>query len=319
MPDDDHWLYRLAEGSDAKLNEQIRGIEAKMRELGYLKPGQKLYQFFKQPGGLIQRTDGQFDPNPEAENIENLDGGYAYYYRQAAGKSQQWIKAQILAQYASVTDGKPIYPEYNDSLHCKEVEPLVGVPLILGFDYGRTPACSICQLTPRGQFRVLDELCGEGMGIRQFARDALKPHMALHYPSFQLLCFGDPAGLSRGDIEEKDCFMALAEEGFHCVPTSTNVFSARRDAVASYLLKMSDGWPAFAVSPKAKLNRSGLNGRYHFDRIQIIGHEAYRDLPDKHDPTSHPCDATQYAALGSQMNINSSDAKPIKYPTLGIV
>jgi hypothetical protein len=239
-PDDDHWWYRLAEGSDPKILEMMEKTEAKLREMGYLKHGRPLYEFFKQPGGLIEK-DGEYLPNPAAENISNLDGGHAYYYRQLIGKSKEWIKAQILGQYASVSDGKAIYPEWNDEIHCKKVSPYPGRPLLLGFDYGLTPACVICQVSPRGQLIVLAELFAKDMGIRQFARDVVKPFLSLNFHGYAIQAAGDPAGMSRSDTDEKTCFMELAEEGIACVPAITNSFVGRREAVAQYLTRLVDG------------------------------------------------------------------------------
>lgn len=294
-PDDDHWYYRLAE-----------------------KERPKEWDFFKQPGGL-KDVGGEYVPNPDAENISNLPGGHNYYLRQVAGKKKEWIKVFLLGTYGSVVDGKPVYPEYNDDLHCKSIKPIEGLPLIIGFDYGLTPAVAICQLTSRGQFRVLDELCADGMGIQQFARDVVKPHLSLNYPKYSFQAVGDPSGMSRSDTDEKTCFMILAEQGIPAVPAASNNFTARREAVSSYLTRMSDGQPCFLVDPKAEMIRKGMNGRYGFKRVQISGDERYRDEPDK-NMYSHPCEATQYSALYSQtMNNSSQWGEKIKYPRAGIV
>src|SRR6185436_4112801 len=122
MPDDDHWLYRLFEVD---------------------KP--KGFTLFRQPGGL-KEDKGEYVNNPEAENIQNLPGGYEYYSRQVGGKSKEWIKVFLLAQYGTISDGKVIYPEWNDETHCRNVGVIPGLPLLLGFDYGLTPACVVCQV-----------------------------------------------------------------------------------------------------------------------------------------------------------------------------
>ena len=282
-PDDDSWWYRLAEKSDPKLMAQMTQIEAKLRSLGYLKGAQTLYEFFNQPGGLKLSTTGELEINPLAENIANLDGGYAYYYRQAAGKSKEWIKAQILGQYASVYEGRAVYPEWNDDLHCAEAKPNKERPLLLGFDYGLTPACVICQVSAKGQLLVLSELFAKDIGIRQFARDIVRPHLALNYHGFSFQAVGDPAGMQRAQTDEKTCFMELAEEGIACVPAASNNFIARREAVAKYLTRLVDGKPALIVDPGCDMIRRGFNGRYQYKRLQLVGDDRYRDVPDKND------------------------------------
>ena len=295
MPDDDHYLYRWFE------KEHPKG-----------------YKLFRQPGGLIE-VNGEYVPNPLAENIENLPGGHEYYLRQVAGKNKEWIKVFLLAQYGTISDGKAIYPEWNDELHVRKVSPYVGRPLLLGFDYGLTPACVICQISPRGQLIVLAELFAKDMGIRQFARDVVRPFLAMNFHDYSFQAAGDPAGLARSDTDEKTCFMELAEEGIACVPASTNSFVGRREAVVKYLTKLVDGQPAFMVDPSCDMIRRGFNGRYQYRRLQVVGEERYKDVPDKND-FSHLHDALQYAALHSlNMNQGSDWSTKITYPKSGVV
>jgi hypothetical protein len=295
MPDDDHWIYRIFE------EEKPEG-----------------FKLFRQGGGLLDKG-GVYVPNPEAENIPNLPGGYEYYLRQIAGKNKEWIKVYACAQWGTITTGKPVYSEYNDELHCRPVKPYPGLPLLLGFDYGLTPACVVAQVTPRGQLRVLADLLGSDMGIRQFARDAVKPFLAMNFPGYKIQATGDPAGNRRADSDEKTCFMELAEAGIPAMPAITNEFLARREAVAAYLTKLIDGQPGLVVAPEARLIRKGFNGGYHYQRVQVTGDERYRDVPNKND-YSHPHDALQYCALFSKTYHSAQDfGKKIVYPNVGVV
>lgn len=295
MPDDDHYLYRLFE------------VE---------KP--KGYKLFKQPGGLMEK-DGEYVPNPLAENIAHLPGGYEYYLRQLGGKSKEWIKVFLLAQYGTISDGKPIYPEWNDDIHVRKISPHAGRPLLLGMDYGLTPACVICQMSPRGQLLVLDELFAKDMGPKQFARDVIAPYLSLNFHGYSFQAAGDPSGMIGSKTEQNTVFMDLAEEGIACVPTITNLFQPRREAVAKYLTRLVDGQPALLVDPGCDMIRRGFNGRYQYRRLQVVGEERYKDVPDKND-FSHLHDALQYAALHSQsMNQGSDWATKINYPKGGVV
>ena len=289
-PDDDSWWYRLAE------KERPKG-----------------YEFYKQPGGL-KEVNGEYLPNEGAENIQNLPGGYEYYFRQIAGKQKEWIKVFLLGNYGTIADGRPVYPEWNDEVHCRKASPYPDLPLLLGFDYGLTPACAVCQISPRGQLLVLDELFAKDMGIRQFARDIVRPFLALNFPKHSFQAVGDPAGMSRSDTDEKTCFMELAEEGIAAVPAITNTFIGRREAVAKYLTRLIDGKPALMLDPKCDILRRGFNGRYQYKRLQVPGQERYKDIPDKND-YSHLQDALQYAALHSTtMNNTQEWSKKIEYP-----
>jgi len=142
-PDDDHWYYTLAE---------------EKRPQGY--------EFFHQPPALIKLDDGAYIPNPDAENVCNQPIGYEYWLRQVWGKDQDWIDVYIMGLYGSIHDGKPVYGEYNDDIHCSktELEVYRGIPLYLGWDYGLTPACVAGQVSPHGQLRLLREWTTEDMG-----------------------------------------------------------------------------------------------------------------------------------------------------------
>jgi hypothetical protein len=289
-PDDDHWWYRMAE-----------------------KEHPKDWEFFRQPGGLLEDNEG-LKPNPLAENVKNLPGGHEYYLRQSAGKTPEWIKVFLKGEYGTIADGRPVYPEWNDAIHCRTVRPYPELPLVLGFDYGLTPACVVSQISPRGEFLVLAELCAKDMGIRQFANDVVKPFLSINFHGYSIQACGDPAGLSRSDTDEKTCFQELAESGIAAVPASTNSFVGRREAVAGFLNRLVSGKPIFALDPSCDRLRRGFNGRYQYRRLQVVGAERFKDIPDKND-YSHPHDALQYAALHTQtMNNKNEWASKIDYP-----
>lgn len=277
-PDEDHYLYTLAEET---------------------KP--EGYEFFAQPGALILK-DGVYQPNPLAENVQNHMLGYEYWLRQIPGKADHWIKVFILGVYGSVHDGKPVYHEYNDSLHVKPLNPLQGVQLDIGLDFGLTPAAVITQTDTRGRLLVLDELCGEDMAIRQFLEDILIPQLVKVYPAFwakkdtMIMCFGDPAGAQRAQTDEKSCFDEVKLARLKIRPGRSNAWIPRRSAVAWYLSKLSGGQPAFLLDPCCTMLRKGFNGGYKYRRIQVVGEERYTEEPMK-NAYSHPHDALQYVAL----------------------
>jgi hypothetical protein len=316
-PDTDHWYYKLSEEGDP---EDAKKLEEMLRKHGSLGSNQKLLEFFKQPGGLVLEG-GEYKPNPKAENIPNLPGGYGYYIRQMVGKGNEWIKVFVLGQYGTIISGRPVYPEYSDEIHCKEITPIKKIPLLIGFDYGLTPAAVICQLTPRGQLLVLDELTSEGMGIRQFARDALKPHLANFYSEWKgnIQCVGDPAGMRKSDTDERTCFMELADEGFICMPALTNDVLARTEAVKKFLTRMADGKPGILVSPKSSKVRQGFLGKYCYERVQVSGKDVFRDRPIKNE-YSHVADALQYVCMYvNHVELSNWKSGKVEYPALGIV
>lgn len=289
-PDDDSWYYKLFE------------IE---------KP--KGYKHYKQPPALLKTGKG-YVPNPAAENIQNHALGYDYYLRQVPGKDDDWIKVFIMGEYGSVEDGKPVFPEFSESLHVGDdsLSPVTGLPLIIGMDFGLDPCAVISQVTPRGQLLILDELVSKGMGVRQFIDTIFKPHIQNFYKGHTLQIYGDPAGNQRSQANERTCFEELKAAGFDAkAASSNNAFIARREAVAGFLNRLTDGKPGFVLHPKCDYLRKALRGRYKYERVKTANDERYKNVPVKNH-YSHISDALQYLCLAIDKGRKRSRATGVR-------
>tara|TARA_R110000850_G_C9996087_1_gene467966 strand:+ start:15743 stop:17143 length:1401 start_codon:yes stop_codon:yes gene_type:complete len=312
-PEDDHWWYQLAEEGSLRTNQTPQAKKAVA----------EIFDFVRGPSPLIK--DGEdYKPNPDAENIAFLPGGYQYYLDMIAGNTDDHINVMVMGNYGTIKDGKPVYPQYNDRMHCPE-KPLgiiEGLPIGLGWDGGLTPTCIIGQQTKRGQLRIIAELVSEDMGVRQFARDIVKPFLQKNFYGIEIaFSYIDPAGKGRGEAEAKSARGILNDDyveydingdiignddgdivqplnlGFETEVAPTNDPTKRIDAVNSYLIKLVDGEPGYLVSRKCPMIRKGKIGGYQYKRVQVSGEERFRDKPDK-NKYSHPADAEQYLALG---------------------
>lgn len=262
-PDNDHWWYRLAE------EERPEG-----------------WAFYKQPGGR----------DPGAENVENLPSGY--YERQVSGKDEDWVRVYVDGQYGFVRDGKPVYPEFRDSLHVREFHVEPHWPLYVGIDFGLTPAAVFGQRSPMGQWRWVDELVTEDMGAMRFG-EILRARMHERFPGMQFAAItGDPAGEGRAQTDERTPFQILQAAGVEARPAPTNDFTKRRESVAVCLSRLIDGEPGLVIHPRCKVLRKAMAGGYHYRRVQVTGEERYRDQPDKNS-YSHVAEAGQYMLVGA--------------------
>ena len=302
-PDDDHWYYRLAEED----KPEIRMPDGTVLE----------YKFWRQPPALIYREDtGEYVPNPQAENITNLELGYQYYFQQLPGKTREWINVFVMGLYGTIHEGRPVYSEYNDQIHCatEDIVVMRGLPLLLGWDFGLTPSCIFGQFHPRGQLRVIDELVSTDMGINQFARDVVKPHLANEYGGMGIQSWGDPAGGQRAQADKTiTCLKVLALQGLSTTPAPSNDWITRRESVVRFMTSQRDGEPGFLLSPKCRVLRKGFNGGYKYDRVQISGEDRFKDMPSKNQE-SHPHDGLQYLCLGvtSPKETQMGSAKPVR-------
>src|SRR5690606_13088972 len=100
-PDDESWWYR-------KFEEE--------------RPAN--WALFKQPGGM----------DPGAENTRNLPQNY--YQRMIETMDADAIEVYVHGKYGFLREGKPVYPEYNDALHCvHDWQPIPGVTVYRGWDF----------------------------------------------------------------------------------------------------------------------------------------------------------------------------------------
>lgn len=307
-PDTDHWWYQLAEEGCLK-KSQNKPLARTMTA--------EIFDFFRGPAPLILEEDGTYTPNPDAENIAFLPGGYQYYLDMIAGNTEDHINVQVLGNYGVLMDGKPVYPKYNDRLHCAEKHfgAIPGFDICLGWDFGLTPACIIGQQTETGQVRIITELISEDMDVRHFARDIVKPYLQRNFSDFNIgFSLGDPSGSFRGEGEGKSAIKILNDEyiendfgdvivpldmGFITEPAPTNDPTRRLDAVNSFLIRLvGNGEPGLVLDKRAKVLRKGFQGGYAYKRVQVGGSEdRFRDTPDK-NKYSHPHDGCQYLCLG---------------------
>ena len=277
-PDSDHWWYNLFEEQNPDS-----------------------YYLFRQPSGT----------SPTAENIQNLPE--LYYDRMMDGKDQEWINVYVHGMYGFVSDGKPIYGEYNDDTHFSDIHytPDIRSPIYIGIDFGLTPAAIFGQKTASHRWIMFDELVCEDMGADNFSK-LLNQHVVEHYRDYKFEIYGDPSGDFRAQTDEITPFQILRANGVLAVPTYTNDFIIRREAVAGPLQRLDfTGKPGFTLTSGCPLLRKGMAGGYKYRRMQVAGQERFQDKPDK-NRYSHPCEALQYLLLGGGEGADLIDTNTYK-------
>jgi hypothetical protein len=269
------------------------------------------WTFFRQPPALLweetETGEIKYEPNvgqragiPPAENISHHSEGWDYYLKGVGSQSDEFTKVFMCGEYGDTSGGKPVYTQYKDAVHFVDApfEFVRGAPLILGFDYGLTPACAICQLTDRGGVRVLEEVLGDNIGIKGFFEQQLRPRLVNDYgwgTGTVLYAVGDPAGDFRKDTDESTAAGVLRQFGVPVVPCVTNANSARIESVRTLLSRFSDGKrPDLQISNRCPVLREGFLGNYRYATIKGLNTARLREVPEKNE-YSHIHDALQYA------------------------
>jgi hypothetical protein len=263
--DDQSWWYKMAE------EETPQG-----------------WHFFKQPSGRSEN----------AENIKNLPKDY--YQRIMGGKDADWIKVYVDGEYGFVTEGKAVYPMFRDRIHVSPtaLSPVEGFPLLIGADFGLTPAAVIGQKLTDGRWIILDEYVTDNCGVIRFA-ELLTSYVRKKYFNFQIDCgFGDPAGNQRAQSDERTALEIMRTyTGWIWKAAPSNEPLMRREVVVGALNRLVDGNPGILISPTAQMIRKGFSGGYHYKFVRSGNGTQVHEAPSKNQ-YSHPHDALQYLLLG---------------------
>ena len=297
-PEDDHWWSIMS--GDAPIPEFMTSQEALMLR----KP--EGWKFFNQPPAMLEtkNSDGDvtgYEMNPEAENRNNLTP--LYYRKIIAGKRKDWIDVYIMNRLGTVTEGKVIYPDFNDQVHIAKDEIAVAPAkaIYVGLDFGFHPAAIFAQRFGRGQWNILDEIVADDLSTPAFAREIkarLKEMMTDDRQEIHI--YGDPSGDQRtpGREDKASTFKILRTHGIICRPAPSNDPAIRIEAVKSVIDRMVDGKPALLVSPKCVTLKKGFTSGYCRRRINAKGPPRYEERANK-NKYSHPHDALQYLFLGA--------------------
>ena len=265
------------------------------------KPGG--YTLYKMPPPIFAIPDPdypndvekiRFEPNPAAENIENLDEGYDYYLKQAEDLRYDWplLTRRVLGDYPVSQGGNPVFPMFNPSRHVRSVvDSNPGSLLVIGMDFGLYGSGVFCQYVD-GEVRVLDSYEEPDSSLFDVIDNVIRPKVRSRFTNYQVVVTGDPAGGQRSSVtpEKLSSIKLLRQAGFKFIDCKSNAFRMRRDAV-NWMLRRHDG---FVIDERNERLIQALAGEYAW-RNNINGQRA--EEPDKTKGFDHIVDALQYAAM----------------------
>jgi Terminase large subunit, T4likevirus-type, N-terminal len=310
-PPEDHWTYQWEQGQRKDLFDEI----------SKLMPQGTFFKAFAQPPALLP-PDGDWAskpidikawrPNPAAENVTNLPGGYGDYYAMLTNSVNK-IRAYVLGEYSPLVVGTRVFPEFNPALHQIEMpaEPPRNWPLYIGFDFGRTPVAVIALATPGGRLVVTDEIKLENAAVSTLAQDHLLPLLRDKYKHNPLEgAWGDPAGSIDTQAVETSPFQVLWAEGIPVDdPGGANRLDPRLEAVKQALTRLDqEGRPQLQVDTGCVDLTHALLVGYVYEKVR--GHT--KDVPTKSHVrwVSDLSDALQYLCLGYFAEVSAKAKRP---------
>jgi hypothetical protein len=214
-------------------------------------------------------------------------------------------------------EGLAVYADWDINIHGikTEIKPQIGLPLLLGFDFGLTPACIVCQMQ-EDTFCVLREYTAINMGAERFMA-WLIPQLRIQYHMWQslqrdYLVFIDPSGAFRKDTDEGTCQAVIEESGFRNLVLGPVGWEERKISVEHFLTRRTINGPSFQVSiPNCPILVRGFQGGYRYDdRVLELEPNKLRPKKDIH---SHIQDALQ---MVTGRILNTKPPVPIDIPSL---
>jgi len=313
MPDEDTWWHN-------KMEEPPSNWAICKQPAAILKPLIYTERFGEEPEEVLLDKDAkEWCVNPECDNYDHLPK--QYYPNLIPGKTEDWLRVYLRSEYGRSLSGTPVYEKtFTAEFHIAK-DPIKPIrdgdyPVIIGLDFGRTPAAVFKQRDPRGRVVTIAELVSDNMGIETFIRTKLNPYIANNLQGCTFLVAPDPAGYAKQQLNEMSLVDVLKEAGFKCVKPPTNKPELRIQAVERLLMQQLEGKALYLIDPVCTSLIKGF--RYGY-RYKIKKNGEMEDRPDKNE-FSHVHDANQYADSVMDMNLRGAgmgstrrEIKKVKY------
>lgn len=268
-----------------------------------------------------------------AENVKEIDGGYhegfSYWMDMISVLDEDDVRMLLENKFGLSMAGMGIVSDlWIPSRHrlpetADEVKFKRGLPVVGGFDCGRTPAALLGQMLPNGKMSLMREATtwdqrlnnGRGgldrMDVIQFFDEKLLPVLANYfdYPNCSLTLFADPAGKNYNEVVSMSAIQRLIRErGVNVIPcdkvkaldsgvmdiTNGNSQEVRIDCMRDALRRDS-----IRVSEACTMFCAALAGKWHYAPLRSMrgdNAELWSDKEDKNE-WSHIADAGQYVCL----------------------
>ena len=256
---------------------------------------------YVQPPAVIMDKDSEirdlagvgWSPNPDAENIDNLDGGFNHYLSKIQGQSNSHVRNRYGNEYGTARTSGRVYTNFSPARHVvRDAVVVQGRHVYLGFDWGLTPAMVAFQLSATGTLTALRELTPKNITFDEFLRRKVLPLLRSDFYACPIVAVGDPTGVNRSDLDKRSRFSEMRKVGIAIQPSRTNSIIMRKEAI-DYWLDRPNG---FAVDPEqCPVLYEGLLGGYQYTESKG-GAESF-----KKNFHSHVMDAAQYVAFGVKM------------------
>ena len=217
-------------------------------------------------------------------------------------------------------DGLPVYGDFNRNIHLSEepLEPQLGLPLLIGHDFGLTPSAVVGQMQG-DQLVILREYVAKNKPTNIFIPEIMTD-IQLRWPAWNdqdkhFRHFVDPSGNFRKDTDANTCVIEMQKAGLKNIIPGDITWEKRRGAVDHFLRKHTGQGPGIIMhEPDCPMLVKGFLGGYHYP--ESYGETEPSKLRPLKNEFSHVHDGLQYLCGGVKKQ-NRRMSKEIPTPKYG--
>lgn len=243
------------------------------------------------------------------------------HWRKHPLKDEQWylfekqrrdaveVAQELDISYRASQEGR-VYPEWSeDAVEHGEFEYDAGLPLYVGWDFGKTDDTAIIWAQPfNGKLRIIDTYARAGQNIDFFVPfiTGVIPSDSYHYSKseYELIeahrnwkrgvHFGDPAGRFKNGVTDATVLSVLREHGIMVNYKDSWKEHQNRKRAAKGIIR--EGICLNKTERTEEFDMAMLNAAYPTPTVE--GEKVVRSVKPKHDWTSHYRSAFEYLSLG---------------------
>lgn len=188
--------------------------------------GHWTYEKFVDPGTLGYSHFQTVAP----ENESNLPPGYYTEMAKDLAGRPDLQRRFIEGQFGFQQQGVAVTPRFNEQVHVSEgLEPIPSCDLVLSWDGGLTPVCTIHQIAPSGIWYVLDCLVETDGGVYQLIEETVYDRLESRYAKWKgrWSHVGDPTLGNREQSDSRQSAVRVIREklGGRWKPGPTDIHS----------------------------------------------------------------------------------------------
>ena len=202
-----------------------------------------------------------------------------------------WVKKYLNGDWGFTEGGQPVFTNFREDLHVKELKYMSEMPMYVGLDFGfRRPAAIFSQIDEKDRWVILREYMPSNITVHDFAKEIIKIQN-LEFPLVsKFVYYGDPACNQTSDKSEKTSADIMREHQLNVFCRKSSPL-ARVEIIQKLLQTWREDRPSLLINRSCQFLIDALAGGYHYQDRQD------KEEVEKDGLYEHIIDALGYAAV----------------------